>query len=234
MQRSNALSVGKAKTMYPAPENDRLIMSFRDDITAFNGVKSESIPGKGAINLRITAHLMRFLQKNGIETHLIDVLNDHECTVHKLKMLPVEAVMRNVAAGSFCKRFNIKLGTVLRAPIFELFLKDDALGDPLIRDEHAEYFEWATAQDVQQIKALTFRVNALLSELMRSVGLVLVDFKLEFGRLDGRLVLADEISPDGMRVWDAKTQEILDKDRFRQDLGDLMTGYRKIAEALGA
>lgn len=232
-QRAEPLSIGKAKTMYPAPEHDRLIMSFRDDISAFNGVKLESIAGKGAINLKICAFLMKFLQKNGIDTHFIEQINDHECTVSKLKMLPVEAVMRNVAAGSFCKRFNIKSGTVLRSPIFELFLKSDALGDPLIRDEHAEYFEWATAQDIQQIKALTFRVNALLSELLRGAGLTLVDFKLEFGRLDGRLVLADEISPDGMRVWDSKTQEVLDKDRFRHDLGDLMTGYRKIAEKLG-
>jgi phosphoribosylaminoimidazole-succinocarboxamide synthase len=232
MQRAEALSVGKAKSMFPAPEHDRLIMSFRDDISAFNGVKLEVIPGKGAINQKINAFLMQYLEKNGIETHFIESINDHECYVSKLNMLPVEAVMRNVAAGSFCKRFNVKLGSVLHSPLFELFLKSDALGDPLIRDEHAEYFEWASLQDIQQIKTLTFRVNALLSELMRSAGLVLVDFKLEFGRLDGRLVLADEISPDGMRVWDAKTQEIYDKDRFRQDLGDVMTGYRKIAELL--
>jgi phosphoribosylaminoimidazole-succinocarboxamide synthase len=163
---------------------------------------------------------------------LIEELNDHECTVHKLKMLPVEAVMRNVASGSFSKRFNIKQGTVLNAPIFELFLKSDPLGDPMIRDEHAEYFGWATADEIQGIKSLTFRVNALLSELFRTAGLTLVDFKLEFGKLDGRLVLADEISPDGMRIWDTKTGEIYDKDRFRQDLGDVMTGYRKVAEML--
>lgn len=233
MQRAEPLSIGKAKTMYPAPEQDRLIMSFRDDISAFNAVKVANIPGKGAINAKINAYLMHYLQKNGIETHLLETINDHECYVSKLKMLPVEAVIRNVASGSFCKRFNVKQGTVLRAPIFELFLKSDALGDPLIRDEHAEYFEWASAQDIQQIKALTFRVNALLSELLRGVGLTLVDFKLEFGRLDGRLVLADEISPDGMRVWDSKTQEVLDKDRFRHDLGDVMVGYRKIAQHLG-
>jgi phosphoribosylaminoimidazole-succinocarboxamide synthase len=232
MQRAEPLSVGKAKSMFPAPQHDRLIMSFRDDISAFNGVKLEVIPGKGAINQKINAFLMQYLSKNGIETHFIESINDHECTVSKLKMLPVEAVMRNVAAGSFCKRFNVKLGTELHSPLFELFLKSDALGDPLIRDEHAEYFDWASLQDIQQIKALTFRVNALLCELMRSAGLVLVDFKLEFGRLDGRMVLADEISPDGMRVWDAKTQEIYDKDRFRQDLGDVMTGYKKIAELL--
>lgn len=233
MQRAEPLSVGKAKTMYPAPQQDRLIMSFRDDISAFNAAKVANIPGKGAINQKINTFLMQFLEKNGIETHLIELINDHECYVSKLKMLPVEAVIRNIASGSFCKRFNVKQGTVLRSPIFELFLKSDALGDPLIRDEHAEYFEWATQQDIQQIKALTFRVNALLSELFRAAGLTLVDFKLEFGRLDGRLVLADEISPDGMRIWDSKTQEILDKDRFRQDLGDVMVGYQKVADHLG-
>lgn len=233
MQRAEPLSVGKAKSMYEAPQSDRLIMSFRDDISAFNAVKVANIPGKGALNQKINAFLMQYLAKNGIETHFIEALNDHECYVSKLKMLPVEAVIRNIASGSFCKRFNVKQGTVLRSPIFELFLKSDALGDPMIRDEHAEYFEWASAQDIQQIKTLTFRVNALLSELFRNAGLTLVDFKLEFGRLDGRLILADEISPDGMRVWDSKTQEIYDKDRFRQDLGDVMTGYRKIAEMLG-
>lgn len=233
MARPDPLSVGKAKTLYPDTENNRLIMSFRDDISAFNAEKVANIPGKGAINQKINAFLMDYLEKNGIETHYIEPLNEHECYVSKLKMLPVEAVMRNIASGSFCKRFNIKQGTVLRSPIFELFLKNDALGDPLIRDEHAEYFEWASAQDIQEIKSLTFRANALLSELFRSAGLMLVDFKLEFGRLDGRLVLADEISPDGMRIWDTKTQEILDKDRFRQDIGDVLEGYRKVADALG-
>jgi phosphoribosylaminoimidazole-succinocarboxamide synthase len=231
-QRAEPLSIGKAKSMYEAPEHDRLIMSFRDDISAFNAVKVANIPGKGALNQKINAFLMKYLAKNGIETHFIEELNDHECYVSKLKMLPVEAVIRNIASGSFCKRFNIKQGTVLHTPIFELFLKSDALGDPLIRDEHAEYFEWASAQDIQQIKSLTFRINALLSELFRSAGMTLVDFKLEFGRLDGRLLLADEISPDGMRIWDAKTQEVLDKDRFRQDLGDVMTGYQKVADLL--
>lgn len=232
MKKAEALTVGKAKSMFPAPEQDALVMSFRDDISAFNGVKLEVIPGKGAINQKINAFLMQYLAKNGIETHFIESINEHECLVSKLEMLPVEAVMRNVAAGGFCKRFDVKLGTILRTPLFELFLKSDPLGDPLIRDEHAEYFGWASLQDIQQIKALTFRVNALLSELFTAAGLILVDFKLEFGRKDGRLVLADEISPDGIRAWDAKTKEVYDKDRFRQDLGDVMTGYRKIAEML--
>lgn len=232
-QQAEALSRGKAKSLYPADQPDLLIMEFRDDISAFNGEKTAEIPGKGAINMKINNFLMRFLEQNGIGTHFVESIDDNRCYVKKLDMLPVEAVIRNVAAGSFCKRFNLKPGSLLNPPVYELFLKDDDLGDPMIRDEHVLHFGWASADDLKQIKALTHRVNALLAELFNQAGLILVDFKLEFGRLNGRLVLADEISPDGCRIWDAKTQEVYDKDRFRKDLGDVMQGYKHISKVLG-
>lgn len=232
--RLKLLSQGKAKDMYTSDQPGQLIMVYRDDMTAFNGEKKEAFEGKGAINHRITKHLMECLENMGIKTHYRSRIDDTQCLVSALKMLPIECVIRNVAAGGFAKRFNVPVGEVLKAPVYELFYKHDGLGDPMIRDEHAIYFGWATEADLQEMKAITWRVNAVLSERFLSCGMTLVDFKLEFGRLGTEMVVADEISPDSCRIWDNKTQEILDKDRFRKDLGEVVEHYRKIGQRLGA
>jgi phosphoribosylaminoimidazole-succinocarboxamide synthase len=232
IEKVKLLAKGKAKDMYTSTDPNALVMVFRDDISAFNAEKVATLTGKGAVNQAINASLMQYLESKGIKTHFIRSLNERECLVHKLDMLPVECVIRNISAGSYAKRFGIETGKELGSSIFELFYKNDALGDPMIRDEHAIYFGWATEQDIAQMKHLSFRINALLSEYFHEHGLTLVDFKLEFGRLNGELVLADEISPDGCRIWDSSTQTILDKDRFRKDLGDVVEGYQKVAKKL--
>ncbi len=232
VEKRALISKGKAKSMYATNEDNILVMEFRDDITAFNAVKKETIKGKGALNHRINEYLMRFLESNDIKTCYLEKIDDNHCAVKKLKMIPLECIARNVAAGSFAKRFGLKDGAKLKYPLFELFLKDDALGDPMIRDEHAVYFEWATLEDIARLKALTLRINALLYEKFYQVGLLLVDFKLEFGREGDTFVLADELSPDGCRVWDIKSKEVYDKDRFRKDLGDVMQGYQEVAKRL--
>ncbi len=231
--RLKLLSRGKAKDMYTTDQPEQLIMVFRDDMTAFNGEKKEAFEEKGAINHRITQHLMRVLESVGIKTHYRDRIDDTQCLVSALTMLPIECVIRNVAAGSFAKRFGVPVGQVIKTPIYELFYKHDGLGDPMIRDEHALYFDWATEAELVKMKAITWRVNAVLSEHFLSCGMTLVDFKLEFGRLGAELVVADEISPDSCRIWDNQTQEIMDKDRFRKDLGGVVEHYRKVAHRLG-
>jgi phosphoribosylaminoimidazole-succinocarboxamide synthase len=233
VKKKSVLSEGKAKTMHLSDQADVLIMEFRDDITAFNAEKMETIAGKGALNHKINQHLMGFLEQNSIKTCYLEKIDDNHCLVKKLDMIPLECVARNVAAGSFAKRFGLESGTPLKTPIFELFLKDDALGDPMIRDEHAIYFAWATEAEIAKLKALTLRVNALLHEKFYQAGMLLVDFKLEFGREGDDFILADELSPDGCRIWDIKSKEVLDKDRFRKDLGDVMQGYKKVAKRLG-
>lgn len=231
------LSQGKAKDMYTSDQPGQLVMVFRDDMTAFNGEKKEAFEGKGAINHRITEHLMAHLESMGIKTHYRAKIDDTQCLVSALKMLPVECVIRNIAAGSFAKRFGLTPGEVLKEPIYELFYKHDGLGDPMIRDEHALYFGWATETDLKEMKAITYRVNAVLSERFLSCGMTLVDFKLEFGRLGNDLIVADEISPDSCRIWDNKQQDatarIMDKDRFRKGLGEVVEHYHKIGHRLG-
>jgi phosphoribosylaminoimidazole-succinocarboxamide synthase len=219
--------------MYTSDQPGQLVMVFRDDMTAFNGEKKEAFEGKGAVNHRITHHLMNHLESMGIKTHYRSYVDETQCLVSALKMLPIECVIRNVAAGGFAKRFGVPVGEVLKTPIYELFYKHDGLGDPMIRDEHALYFGWATEQQLADMKAITFRVNAVLSERFLSCGMTLVDFKLEFGLLGNELLVADEISPDSCRIWDNKTQEIMDKDRFRKDLGGVVEHYHKIAQRLG-
>lgn len=232
--RLKLLSQGKAKDMYTSDQPGQLIMVFRDDMTAFNGEKKQAFEGKGAINHRISQYLMHYLETMGIKTHYRSKIDETQCLVSALKMLPVECVIRNVAAGGFSKRFNVPVGEVLTTPVYELFYKHDGLGDPMIRDEHALYFGWATEADLDAMKAITWRVNAVLSERFLKCGMTLVDFKLEFGRLGTELVLADEISPDSCRIWDNQTKEILDKDRFRKDLGEVVEHYHNIAQRLGA
>lgn len=224
---------GKAKTLFKTDTQGVYRMHFRDDASAFNGVKLAKLENKGRINNAINAFIMSYLRKNGVDSHFIEKTSETDSLVHAMEMIPVECVIRNVAAGGLCKRLGVELGTVLNPPTFEYFYKSDALGDPMINSSHILSFKWATETELEQMKALTHKVNVLLSELFSNAGMRLVDYKLEFGRLKGKVVLGDEISPDGCRIWDAKTNKILDKDRFRQDLGEVTECYQEIADRLG-
>jgi phosphoribosylaminoimidazole-succinocarboxamide synthase len=228
---------GKAKVMFEGPEPGTLIQYFKDDATAFNNVKKGTISGKGVLNNRISAHLMTKLAEIGVPTAFIKRVNMREQLVKEVEIIPIEVVVRNVAAGSLCKRFAIEEGTALPRSIVEYFYKKDELGDPLVTEEHITAFGWATPQEIDDILALTLRVNDYLTGLFFGIGLRLIDFKLEFGRLwgpdDMRIVLADEISPDNCRLWDVTTNEKLDKDRFRQDLGKVEEAYQEVAKRLG-
>ncbi len=234
MKKLALISKGKSKSLYHSENPEQLIMEFRDDITAFNAEKFAKLANKAKVNNDINTYLMGYLQQQGIATHLIERLNDTEALVKNLKMIPIEAVVRNYAAGNLCKRYGIEKGLKLQPPLFEFFLKNDALGDPPLRDEHILSFGLASAEDIAKIKQLTLKVNELLIPLFAKAGFWLVDFKLEFGRdASGQLVLGDELSPDGCRIWDANTQEIFDKDRFRQDLGQVIEHYQIVAQKLG-
>lgn len=238
MSRRKLIYEGKAKTLYEGPEPGTIIQYFKDDATAFNAEKKAVIAGKGVLNNRISAHLMTKLESIGIPTHFIRSINMREQLVRKVEIIPIELVVRNIAAGSLCKRLGIKEGTFLGRPLVEFYYKKDELGDPMISEEHIVTFGWADPYELDEMVALSWRINDYLNGLFAGLGLKLVDFKLEFGRIWGEhgelyLVLADEISPDNCRLWDAKTGEKLDKDRFRFDLGDLVEGYQYIAEKLG-
>lgn len=238
MARKNKIYEGKAKIIYEGPDANTVIQYFKDDATAFNAEKKDVISGKGVLNNRISAHLMTKLEAIGIPTHFIRSINMREQLVRKVEVVPLEIVMRNVAAGSLCKRLGLSEGTILQRPLVEYYYKDDALGDPMVSEEHIMTFGWADPYEMEEIVAMAWRVNDYMSGLFAGIGLTLVDFKLEFGRIYGEygevyLVLADEISPDNCRLWDAKTGEKMDKDRFRFDLGDLVEGYQYIAEKLG-
>ncbi|HQQ74961.1 MAG TPA: phosphoribosylaminoimidazolesuccinocarboxamide synthase [Pseudomonadales bacterium] len=233
VEKQAELYKGKAKTVYATNDAQRLILLFRNDTSAFDGKKLAQLDRKGMVNNRFNAFIMEKLQSQGIPTHFETLLNDQECLVKKLTMLPVECVVRNRAAGSMCRRLGIKEGTVLNPPTFEFFLKDDALGDPMINESHIETFGWATKAQVEQMKTMTFKVNEILKEIFLAGNMLLVDSKLEFGLFDGELVLGDEFSPDGCRLWDKDTNEKLDKDRFRQDLGDVVEAYEQVARRIG-
>jgi len=229
---------GKAKTIFEGPEPGTLVQYFKDDATAFNGAKHALISGKGVLNNRISAHLMTKLEGIGIPTHFLKSLNMREQLVRQVEIIPVEVVVRNIAAGSLSKRLGVKEGTVLQNPIIEFYYKKDELGDPMINEHHIITFGWADPYELEEMVHMSWRVNDYLNGLFAGIGLRLIDFKLEFGRLWGEhgelyLLLADEISPDNCRLWDATTNEKLDKDRFRQDLGDVIEGYQQIAERLG-
>jgi phosphoribosylaminoimidazole-succinocarboxamide synthase len=228
---------GKAKQLFEGPEPGTLIQHFKDDATAFNNVKKGTINGKGVINNRISEFLMLRLHEIGVPTHFIRSLNMREQLVKAVQIVPLEVIVRNVAAGSFCKRFQVEEGTQLGHPMIEFCFKNDKMGDPFVSEEHIFYFRWATPHELDEIRMLTFRINDFLCGLFTGIGLRLVDFKLEFGRLfeEGgeRLVLADEISPDNCRLWDLKTGDKMDKDRFRLDLGNIEEGYREVARRLG-
>lgn len=224
--------------MFEGPEPGTLVQYFKDDATAFNNLKKGVINGKGVLNNRISEFIMLRLGEIGIPTHFIRALNMREQLVREVEIIPIEVVVRNVAAGSLSKRLGIAEGTALPRSIIEYYYKNDELGDPMVSEEHITAFGWATTQDLDDMVGLTVRVNDYLSGLFLGVGLKLIDFKLEFGRLfdeqgDMRIVLADEISPDNCRLWDSKTGEKLDKDRFRQDLGNVREAYQEVARRLG-
>ncbi|MEO8536674.1 MAG: phosphoribosylaminoimidazolesuccinocarboxamide synthase [Betaproteobacteria bacterium] len=237
MDKAQELYRGKAKTVYATSDPMRLVMHYRDDVSAFDGAKLAKLERKGETNNRINAFVMQRLARAGIPTHFVSLVSDRESLVRAMKMIPVECVVRNVCAGSMAKRYGIDEGTRLPEPIFEFFLKSDALHDPLVNDDHIRVLEWATVDEIAQMKAMTHRVNDVLKPMFAAAGIDLVDYKLEFGHplddLDGLLVLGDEFTPDGCRLWDAKTGEKLDKDRFRRDLGDVIEHYRDVGRRLG-
>ncbi|GIL41891.1 phosphoribosylaminoimidazolesuccinocarboxamide synthase [Roseiterribacter gracilis] len=237
MSRRRRIYEGKAKVLFEGPEPGTLIQYFKDDTTAFNNQKKDVLSGKGVLNNRISAYLMTKLAEIGVPTHFMRRLNMREQLVREVEIIPIEVVVRNITAGSFCKRFGVPEGQVLERSIIEYFYKKDELGDPLVSEEHITAFKWATPHELDEIVALTIRVNDFLSGLFLGIGLKLVDFKLEFGRMwtndEMHIVLADEISPDNCRLWDAQTNEKLDKDRFRQDLGRVVEAYQEVARRLG-
>lgn len=234
MQKLDAIYSGKAKTLYRTDEPNRLIVTFRDDATAFNAQKMASLAGKGRTNNLFNTAIMKRLQAAQIPTHFVSQLSDTEAVVQTLTMIPVECVVRNRAAGSICKRLGLEKGQIFKTPIFEFFYKDDALGDPMINEEHILALGWATQAQIEEMKRLTHAVNAVLQPYFDQAGLILVDYKLEFGvNAEGQLCLGDEFSPDGCRIWDKETGYIYDKDRFRQDLGDVIESYQLVAQKLG-
>ena len=237
IQKTEELYRGKAKTVYATDDPALVIMHFRDDTSAFDGTKVAQLPQKGETNNKINAFIMGKLAEAGVATHFLRLLNERDTLVRALKMIPVECVVRNICAGSMAKRYGIEEGTRLPEPIFEFFLKSDALHDPLVNDDHIRVLKWATPQEIAQMKAITHRVNGVLKPLFAQAGIDLVDYKLEFGHplgdAAGDLVLSDEFTPDGCRLWDARTGEKLDKDRFRRDLGDVIEHYRDVGRRIG-
>ena len=220
---------GKAKKVYATENPELYIVSYKDDATAFNGLKKGTIAGKGVINNRVTNYMMQMLEKNGVPTHFVEEISDSETVVKKVQIVPLEVIIRNISAGSFSKRYGVEEGIVFEQPTIEFSYKNDDLGDPLINEYHALALKLATREEIDTIKTLAFRTNALMKDFFKKINVDLVDFKLEFGRLsDGTIVLADEISPDTCRFWDSRTHEKLDKDRFRRDLGNVEGAYQEM------
>ena len=233
MKRLEQLYEGKAKKVFLTDDPDVVLVSYKDDATAFNGIKKGQIKDKGIVNNICSNHLFKLLESKGVPTHYVEQINERETYVKKVQIVPLEVIVRNIAAGSMSKRLGIPEGTVLKKPVVEFSYKDDTLGDPLINDDHALALGAATEEELATIKALALKVNDILREYFAEIGVTLVDFKLEFGRYKGGIVLADEISPDTCRFWDSKTGEKLDKDRFRRDLDDVDKGYREIKKRMG-
>ncbi|WP_111495945.1 MULTISPECIES: phosphoribosylaminoimidazolesuccinocarboxamide synthase [Marinobacter] len=233
MEKREALYSGKAKSVYTTDDPDRFVLLFRDDTSAFDGEKKEQLARKGMVNNRFNAFIMEKLEAAGIPTHFEKLLSPVESLVKKLDMIPVECVVRNYSAGSLCRRLGVEEGQELQPPTFELFLKNDEMHDPMINESLAETFGWAAADDLAEMKALTYKVNDVLKKLFDDAGMLLVDYKLEFGRADGQIVLGDEFSPDGCRIWDKETRKKMDKDRFRQGLGDVIETYEEVGGRLG-
>ena len=233
MQKLEQLYEGKAKKVFRTDDPELYIVDYKDDATAFNGEKRGTILGKGVINNRLTNSFMRMLEQNGVPTHYVQELSDRETLVKKVSIVPLEVIIRNLSAGSFAKRYGVEEGIVFDAPTIEFSYKNDELGDPLLNSYHALALKLATAEEIETIKKYAFAVNDILKAFWAECGVTLVDFKLEFGRLtDGTIVLADEISPDTCRLWDEKTHEKLDKDRFRRDLGGMEGAYAEVMQRL--
>ncbi len=233
MEKRSLRYVGKAKSLYDTDDDRYLIMEFRDDTTAFDGVKKTQLANKGIINNQINAFIMQQLEKAGISTQFVRLFSENESVVKHLEMIPVECVVRNIAAGHLCSRVGIKEGIDLVPPTFEFFLKNDELHDPMINESLIHTFGWASDEEVAIMKKRSLKINEILKDLFARADLLLVDFKLEFGRFEGDIVLGDEFTPDGCRIWDAHTRKKLDKDRFRKDLGDVIESYEEVAQRLG-
>ncbi len=233
MKKLEQIYEGKAKKVFATDDPNVVIVDYKDDATAFNGIKKGSIAGKGVINNRMSNHMMRKLEAEGIPTHLIEELSERETAVKKVSIVPLEVIVRNISAGSFAKRFGVEEGIVFDDPTIEFSYKNDDLGDPLMNAYHAVALKVATWEEIDLIKNYAFRINTLLKGFLKSVGIDLVDFKLEFGKTsDGKIVLADEISPDTCRLWDEVTHEKLDKDRFRRDMGGVEDAYQEVMRRL--
>ena len=239
MNKGKKLYEGKAKIIYETNQNGLLIQHFKDSATAFNALKKANIEGKGVLNNRISEYLLSSLSQCGVQTHLIKRLNMREQLVKEVKIIPIEFVVRNIATGSLTKRLGISEGTSLENPLLEYYLKNDELGDPIISKEHIYSFEWATKKEIKVIDKMSLRINDILQGIFRGVGIKLVDFKIEYGRIWNKdkeineIILADEVSPDTCRLWDINTDKKLDKDRFRKDLGNLIEAYQDVARRLG-
>ena len=233
MEKKELLDEGKAKKVYTTENPDVLIVDYKDDATAFNGVKKGTIVGKGVVNNRMTNHIFRMLEEKGIPTHYIEELSDRETAVKKVEIVPLEVIVRNVAAGSFSKKLGIEEGFKLLSPTLEFSYKNDELGDPMINDYYAVAIGAATREEINKITELVFKINEILVDYFKSIKVDLIDFKVEFGRYKGQIILADEISPDTCRFWDSETHEKLDKDRFRRDLGHVEEAYEEIYRRIG-
>ena len=235
MKKGKKLYEGKAKIIFASPEKNLVIQHFKDDATAYNNQKKATVEGKGILNNRISEHILSSLKDVGIENHLIKRLNMREQLIDFVEIIPIEFVVRNIATGSLIKRLGIEDGTILKKPLIEFCYKNDNLGDPLVAREHIYAFDWASEHELESIIKQCFRINDFLQGMFKGIGIKLVDFKVEFGKRksDGKIILADEISPDTCRLWDADTDKKLDKDRFRKDLGNIMESYQEVAKRLG-
>ena len=233
MEKRELLYSGKAKSVFSTDNPDYMVLEFRNDTSAFDGKRIEQLDRKGMVNNKFNAFIMSKLAAAGIPTHFERLLSDNESLVKRLQMIPLECVVRNIAAGSLCRRLGVEEGIDLVPPTFELFLKNDALGDPMVNEYHARSFGWVEEKHLSRMKELTFKVNDVLKQLFLDGGLLLVDSKLEFGLFNGEVVLGDEFSPDGCRLWDVNTREKLDKDRFRQGLGGVVEAYEEVGRRIG-
>lgn len=233
MKKNEELFVGKAKSVYTTDDPAKMVLLFRDDTSAFDGKKIEQLENKGLINNKFNAFIMEQLEAAGIKTHHESLLSDNESLVKRLDMMPIECVVRNITAGSICKRIGVEEGLELNPPTFEFFLKNDELGDPMINEYHIRSFGWAESEHVEKMKEITFQVNDVLKALFLKGGMLLVDYKLEFGIYQGEVLLGDEFTPDGCRLWDQETRKKLDKDRFRQGLGGVTDAYMEVGHRIG-
>lgn len=233
MEKREELYSGKAKSVYTTDSEDKLVLVFRNDTSAFDGKKIEQLDRKGMVNNKFNAFVMRKLEEAGIKTHFEKLLSDNESLVKRMDMFPLECVVRNIAAGSICRRLGVEEGIDLNPPTFEFFLKNDKLGDPMINEFHIQSFGWASADNVEKMKSLTFAVNDVLKQMFLDAGMLLVDYKLEFGLFNGEVLLGDEFTPDGCRLWDKDTRKKLDKDRFRQGLGGVIEAYEEVGARIG-